>query len=423
MKVLILGGGGREHALAYAIKKSALCTGLWCAPGNAGTAALATNCAINICDVAQVLALHAQHNFNLVVVGGEAPLAAGVSDALTKAGVAVFGPSQAAAQLELSKNFAREVCAQAGVRIPQYALFTQAQYAQAAQYVAQHALPVVIKADGPAAGKGVVVATTHHEAQQALQHMLQQQSFGDSSAQVLIEECIAGPEVSFFALCDGTNARFLGTACDYKRVGEGDTGANTGGMGAYSPAPQEAALIDPVLQTIVQPVLRVMQQRGTPYKGVLYVGLMLTAQGPAVIEFNARFGDPETQVLMLRLQSDALALLQACALGQLDNAACTLSPQAAVTINLCAQPYPQTPRTGMVIEGLAHAQPAAVQIFHAGTTLAANNTVLVSGGRVLSVTASANSMADARALALTAAQHINFDGMFYRRDIAAQVPV
>ena len=413
MNVLILGGGGREHAIASALSRSACKTHLYCAPGNAGTASLARNLPIDPCNADAVLEADRTYGFDLVIIGPEAPLAAGVSDALRTAGVRVFGPSEAAAQLELSKHFAREVCREAGVRIPQYAAFTDAAAAEA--YVVSQPHPPVIKADGPAAGKGVVVAADHAEAVQAVREMLGGR-FGAASGTVVVEECIRGREVSFFALCDGLQARFFGTARDYKRLLDGDRGPNTGGMGAYSPAAGEAELVDPVMRDIVLPVLRVMHERGTPYSGILYVGLMLTEDGPAVIEFNARFGDPEAQVLLSRLQSDAGELFLACAQGRLHEAPCVLGPHTALTLTLAAPGYPDLPRYNMAIDGLCEVN--AAQVFHAGTRRT-NGVVAVSGGRVLNVTATAADLLGARALVYAEAEHISFEGMQFRHDVGA----
>ena len=408
--VLVLGGGGREHAIVAALARSAARPHLYCAPGNAGTATLARNLPIDPCNADAVLSTHATHAFDLVVVGPEAPLAAGVSDALRAAGVRVFGPSEAAAKLELSKHFARDVCREAGVRIPQYAAFTHIDAAR--EHIMTHTVPPVIKADGPAAGKGVVLPVDHDEAVQAADAMLSGR-FGTASQTVVVEERISGREVSFFALCDGLDARFFGTACDYKRLHEGDTGPNTGGMGAFSPADDEAALIDPVMRDVVLPVLRVMHARGTPYSGVLYVGLMLTDNGPAVIEFNARFGDREAQVLLARLCSDAYDLLIACADGRLHAEPCILSPAAALTVTLAAGGYPELPQTGMPITGVAT---AGGQVFHAGTRRS-NGILYVTGGRVLNVTAVGETRAQARSAAYEAVNAILFDGMQYRRDV------
>ncbi len=366
MNVLLLGSGGREHALAWAIAKSPLLTKLWCAPGNAGIAAVATCVALDITDHAAVIAFCRAQKIDFVVVGPEGPLVAGIVDDLAAAGIKAFGPSKAAARLEGSKGFTKDFCAEFKIPTAAYGRFKDAGAAKS--YLATQSLPIVVKADGLAAGKGVAIATTKREAEAAINACFAG-AFGAAGAEVVIEEFMDGEEASFFALCDGRHALALATAQDHKRVGDGDTGPNTGGMGAYSPAPvMTPELNQRVMDEIIRPTVAGMMKRGCPFKGVLYAGLMITATGPKLIEYNARFGDPETQVLMPRLRSDLLPVLLATADGTLSTAELQWRNEVALTVVMAAKGYPEKPKKGSVIKGLeAAAAVEGVTIFHAGT--------------------------------------------------------
>jgi phosphoribosylamine--glycine ligase len=412
VRVLVLGGGGREHALAWKIAQSPTTTGLYCAPGNSGTAAISQNLRLQPADAAEVVAAARGHRIDLVVVGPEAPLVAGVADALAAAGIAVFGPGREAANLEGSKAFAKEVMAAAGVPTAHHRTFDDPKAAEAA---AAAGGPIVVKADGLAAGKGVVVARSAEEAVAGVRSLA---SLGEAARRLVLEELLDGEEVSVIALCDGERYVLLPPARDHKRVGDGDQGPNTGGMGAYAPAGSlPGGLLAEVGRTVIAPTLAELQRRRMPFRGALYAGLMLTAQGPRVLEFNVRFGDPETQPLMMQLEEDILPLLAACAAGRLEPRALAVRGGASVGVVLAAEGYPQSPRTGDVIEGLD--APAGAQIFHAGTS-AETGRILTAGGRVLTVCARGATLAEARDLAYAAASRVHFRGMHYRRDIAAR---
>ncbi len=419
MRVLILGGGGREHALAWAVARSPDCAALYAAPGNAGIAALAECVALAIEDGPAVAAWALAHRIDLVIVGPEAPLVAGVADACRAAGVAVFGPSAAAARLEASKAFTHEIAAACGAPMAAHAVFEAAEPAKAhLRAMAEGSWSgAVVKADGLAAGKGVVVAETRAEAEAAVEAMLGG-AFGAAGARVLIEERLLGEEASLFALCDGETVVPLGSAQDHKRAGEGDTGPNTGGMGAYAPAPaMDGATTERAMAEIVRPALAEMARRGTPYRGVLYAGLMLTEAGPRLIEFNARFGDPEAQVLMLLLASDALRLMRATAEGALAGLAPEWRPGAAMTVVLAAEGYPGSYETGSEIRGLeAAGRIEGVTVFHAGTK-AEDGRILAAGGRVLNVSAVGATLAEARERAYRAVDAIDWPEGVCRRDI------
>jgi len=418
MKVLLVGGGGREHALAWRIAESPLLAKLWCAPGNPGIAAHAECVPIGAEDVPALVAFARDRAVDLVVVGPEAPLTLGLADALADAGIACFGPSAAAARLEGSKAFTREVLDAAGAPGARWARFDDADAARA--HVRAHGAPIVVKADGLAAGKGVVVAATVEEAERAVADIMEARVHGAAGASVVIEECLVGEEASFFALCDGTRAVPLAAAQDHKRAGDGDTGPNTGGMGAYSPPPAfTEAIRDEVMARIVDPVLAEMARRGTPFRGVLFVGLMLTATGPRVIEFNARFGDPECQALMMRLRGDPLPMLAACAAGDLSGVAPAWSDDPALVVVVAARGYPGAVTKGERIGGLdrAAAVPGA-RVFHAGTAAGPGGAVLASGGRVLGIAASAPSLRAAREAAYAAVDALDWPGGVCRRDIA-----
>ncbi len=418
MNVLLLGSGGREHALATSIAKSPLLGRLIVAPGNPGTAALGRNEPLDIDDPAAVLALARREAIDLVVVGPEAPLVAGVSDALSEAGFAVFGPSRAAAALEGSKGFTKDLCRDFGIPTAAYGRFFSAEAALG--HVAAAALPIVIKADGLAAGKGVIIAETHSEAEAAVSFVFGG-GFGAAGASVVIEEFLDGEEISFFALCDGASALPLGSAQDHKRVGEGDTGPNTGGMGAIAPAPAMTGdLQADIMRRIIGPTLGGMQARGMPFRGVLFAGLMLTRDGPQLIEFNVRFGDPETQAILPLLEQDLLPLLRATAAGQLPVEPLTFRPETSVAVVMASRGYPDRPLKGTEIRGvdLADALPG-VKVFHAGTRVE-DGRLVADGGRVLTVTALGANATEARARAYMGVDLINWPEGFCRRDIGAK---
>lgn len=406
MNVLLLGSGGREDALAWRLRQSPSCGKLIAAPGNPGIARWADCVAIDPCDPAAVVALAKRETIDLVVVGPEAPLVAGVADAARAAGIAVFGPSAAAAQLEGSKGFTKDLCARHG--IPTAAYVRTERMNDALSALDRFAIPVVVKADGLAAGKGVTVAMTRAEAEAAIR------AAGDGP--LVIEEFMEGEEASLFALSDGINVVALASAQDHKRVGEGDTGPNTGGMGAYSPAP----ILTPALEAramaeIVAPTVAALAAEGTPFVGVLFAGLMLTPDGPKLVEYNARFGDPECEAIMLRIEGDFAALLMAVA-TRAPFVAPSLSADAVMTVILAAKGYPGSPNKGCPIAGIAEAEADGAIVFQAGTTLEGDRLV-ASGGRVLAVTARGPTLADARARAYEAVDRIDFADGFCRRDI------
>ncbi len=405
--ILVLGSGGREHALCWKLQQSPRTGRLLCAPGNPGIAKVADCVPLDILDPAAVTDFARDNNIMLVVVGPEGPLVAGVVDALRAAGIAAFGPTAAAAQLEGSKGFTKDLCRAAGIPTAGYRRFAQSKDAH--HYVAVHPLPVVVKADGLAAGKGVTVAQTNEEGLSAL---------ADIDGAVVIEEALTGPEASLFVLTDGKTISIWPSAQDYKRAFDGDTGPNTGGMGVISPAPALTdALRDRAVADIIKPTLKAMNDAGTPFTGVLYAGLMLTGQGPKLIEYNVRFGDPEAQALMLRLNTDLAELLLACAQGRLHDAAASWSAEAAVTVVYAANGYPGKPATGTVIDGITDAEALGVQVFHAGTKARADGAIIADGGRVLAISALGNDVAEARALAYAAIRKVRWQGGFYRRDI------
>jgi phosphoribosylamine--glycine ligase len=416
MNILILGGGGREHALAWAVAKSPLCAKLHAAPGNAGIAGVAECVALDPMDGAAVTAWCQEHGIDFVIVGPEAPLAAGVADDLSAAGIPAFGPGREAARLEASKAFTKEICDACGAPTAAYARFTDAAAARA--YVRSQGAPIVIKADGLAAGKGVVVAMTLAEAEAAIDDMFGG-TFGEAGTQVVIEEFMEGEEASFFVLSDGETVLPLATAQDHKRAFDGDLGPNTGGMGAYSPAPVMTPEMERrTLDEIVRPCIAEMARRGAPFKGVLYAGLMINEGGPRLIEYNVRFGDPECQVLMLRLGSDFLPALIACATGGLDKVTLDWNPEPAITVVMAAEGYPGDYEKGTEITGLDQAGAVeGVAVFHAGTK-AADGRILANGGRVLNVSATGRDLAEARARAYAAIDRIDWAEGFCRTDIA-----
>ncbi|WP_372837897.1 phosphoribosylamine--glycine ligase [Phaeovulum sp.] len=415
MNILILGGGGREHALAWAIKQNPKCDRLIVAPGNAGIAQMAECADIDILSGATVVTFCEENTVDFVVIGPEAPLAAGIADALAAAGILVFGPSAAAARLEASKAFTKEVCDACAAPTAAWARFAAAEPARA--YVERHGAPIVVKADGLAAGKGVVVAMTKAEALAAIDDMFAGE-FGAAGAEVVIEEFMAGEEASFFVLSDGENVLPIGTAQDHKRVGDGDTGPNTGGMGAYSPAPVLTDAIQAqVMAEIVHPTIREMARRGTPYRGVLYAGLMIEDGRARLVEYNCRFGDPEAQVLALRLGAQLLDLLLAAAENRLGEMRVNWADDHALTVVMAAQGYPGRYAKGSVIRGLEGLAPNAQEmVFHAGTA-AKDGQIVASGGRVLNVTARGATLAEAQARAYAMVDAIDWPEGFCRRDI------
>ena len=414
MNVLILGGGGREHALAWALSASPLLDKLFCAPGNAGIAQLATCVALDHNDHSAIERFCRSKDIRFVVVGPEAPLVDGVVDALEKAGIKAFGPSRAAAQLEASKGFTKDFCQEFDIPTARYRRFDNAEAAKS--YALEQDLPIVIKADGLAAGKGVIIANHQDDAIQAID-MCFGGSFGAAGNEVVIEEFLMGEEASFFALVDGNTAVSLATAQDHKRVGDGDTGPNTGGMGAYSPAPVLTQdVCDSVMAEIIGPTVRGMAARGSPYKGVLYAGLMIDAGVPKLIEYNVRFGDPECQVLMMRLKSDLLPALIATCDGVLANFDLRWSDEAALTVVMAANGYPAAPEVGSEIQGLASIDDDAVEVFHAGTKMEEDR-LTATGGRVLNVTAVGATVSEAQTKAYSAIDNIDWPGGFCRRDI------
>lgn len=412
MKVLVLGSGGREHALCWAIAKSPALTKLWCAPGNAGIDQVATCIDFDILDPAAVVSVCQETGIDLLVVGPEAPLETGVSDAARAAGIAVFGPSKAAAMLETSKTFTKQVCDACHAPTATYAAFDEAAAAKA--YIKENGAPIVVKADGLAAGKGVIVAESEAEALEAVDHIFD----GPGGGSVVLEEKMIGEEASFFVLTDGETAIPLAGAQDHKRAHDGDQGPNTGGMGAYSPAPVFTPTLEArAMDEIVRPMLAEMKARGTPYAGVLYVGLMLTEAGPKLVEINARFGDPECQCILPRLKTDLLPVLVACAKGDVSGVALDWSDETCLTVVMAAKGYPGAYEKNTVIEGTMSASAReGVEVFHAGTQMK-DGSVLAVGGRVLGITALGSDVEQARSRAYDAAGQIDWPEGFYRSDI------
>src|SRR5438067_6750245 len=416
MRVLVVGSGGREHALVWAIAASPLVDQVYCAPGNAGIAVDAECVPVAIDDTAGLIGFCRKAAIDFVVVGPEAPLVAGLVDALEDAGIAAFGPSKAAAALEGSKGFLKDLCAREEIPTAAYRRFRNAAAAKA--YIAAQGAPIVVKVDGLAAGKGVTVAATLAEANGAVDAALGEGRFGAAGAEIIVEECLVGEEASFFALVDGTNALPLIAAQDHKRVGDGDTGPNTGGMGAYSPTPLLTPAVEgEVMERIILPTLRAMQRDGRPFKGVLYAGLMLTEAGPKLLEYNVRFGDPECQVLMMRLMSDIVPALIATRAGILKEVDLRWYDKAAVCGVMASSGYPDEPQRGSEIRGVADtAGDPEVKTFHAGTRRDGDR-LIADGGRVLGVTARAADLAAARRRAYAAVDNIDWPEGFCRRDI------
>ncbi|CAD0183368.1 Phosphoribosylamine--glycine ligase [Ruegeria sp. THAF57] len=415
MNILILGSGGREHSLAWAVMQNPKCDRLIVAPGNAGIAQIAECAALEIENGGAVVSFAEENAIDFVIVGPEAPLAAGVADRLREAGVLVFGPSAEAARLEASKSFTKEICDAAGAPTAAYARFTEADPAKA--YIREQGAPIVVKADGLAAGKGVIVAMDEETALEAIDDMFGG-AFGGAGAEVVIEEFMEGEEASLFVLCDGENILSVGTAQDHKRVGEGDTGPNTGGMGAYSPAPVLSAEVEArAMDEIVRPTMDEMKRRGAPFQGVLYAGLMIKDGQPRLVEYNVRFGDPECQVLMMRLGAQVMDLMHAAAEGRLAEARVNWADDHAITVVMAANGYPGSYEKGSVINGLdALPEDSKNMVFHAGTK-AEDGQILAVGGRVLNVTARGETLQDARDRAYAMVNGIDWPGGFFRRDI------
>ncbi len=413
MRVLVVGSGGREHALAWALSASPLLTRLWVSPGNPGTEAIATNVNIAAMHLDRLVQFARDEQIDLVVPGPEAPLVAGLVDAMAEAGIRCCGPTKAAAQLEGSKAFTKALCDDAGIPTARWERFDDVE--AALEFVRRRGAPIVVKADGLAGGKGVVVADTLEAAEAAIQAMMHDAAFGVSGASVVIEECMTGDEVSLFALCDGTDAVFLGAAQDHKRVGDGDTGLNTGGMGAFSPVPGFDP--GPAMDGFIRPALAEMARRGTPFRGILFAGLMLTPDGAKLVEYNVRFGDPECQALLPRLRSDLLPAFLAACDGELGRFDLRWRDEACVAVVMAAEGYPVAPRTGTVIDGLEAAAgvPGAL-VFQAGTRVE-DGRLLAEGGRVLTICGTGADLVAARHAAYAAVDLVKWDEGFCRRDI------
>lgn len=418
MKILVIGSGAREHALTWKIAQSAKVTELFVAPGNAGTAAIARNLNIRPNDIEALSKVAQDIGIDLTVVGPEAPLAAGIVDRFDKLGLPIFGPTKAAAQIESSKAFARQLMQKYGIPSPGGVTFSS--YQEAKRYVESQPTPVVVKADGLAAGKGVTVATSTEEALNALSDIMETRIFGAAGDNVIIEECLTGKEVSLLAFTDGKTVVPMVPACDYKRVFDDDRGPNTGGMGSYSPPGFfDGKLTQQVTKTVLEPTVKAMVKEGMPYKGVLYAGLMITASGPRVLEFNARFGDPETQAILPRLKTDLVDILLAVSDNKLSPTMVQWTGDACVGVVMASGGYPGNYKTGFKITGLDRLN-NDVLVFHAGTKLDEDSQVYTDGGRVLTLAATGNSMAEARAKVYSNLPRIRFDGCHYRTDIAAR---
>ena len=417
MRILVIGGGGREHALVWKLAQSKGVSAIFCAPGNPGMAPLAQCVNLGVEDHEALAAFAKENDIGLTVVGPEGPLVAGIVDFFAAKGLRAFGPSQAAARLEGSKQFAKEIMAKYGIPTADFAVFTDAEAAK--EYVRKNGAPIVVKADGLAAGKGVVVAMSEAEAIAAIDDMLCQGRFGSAGNRVVLEEFMQGEEASLLAFADGETVVPMVAAQDHKRIFDGDQGPNTGGMGAYAPAPVATeSILKQTLETVLQPMVKAMAAEGCPYKGVLYAGLMITDKGPRVVEFNARFGDPETQVVLPLLESDLVEIMLACIDGTLAKTEVKWKQSSTVCVVMAAGGYPESYRKGDVIRGLAEAAEAGTVVFHAGTGLSADGEIVTAGGRVLGVTASGADIAGAVAAAYKGVACISFEGVQYRKDIA-----
>ena len=416
MKVLVVGGGGREHALCWAIAQSKRCSALFCAPGNAGIAAVATCVDINAEDISGIVNYAVVEKMDFVVVGPEAPLVGGLVDQLGTNGIKAFGPSAAAAELEGSKSFMKDICSKYDIPTGESERFDEPDAAK--EYIIRHHAPIVVKADGLAAGKGVILCRNENEAFAAVDHIMVERAFGESGDDIVIEEFLTGEEASFFALVDGEHAVPLVSAQDHKAAHDGNHGPNTGGMGAYTPAPVVTKkMADEVMETIIMPTIKGMAAEVKPYKGVLFAGLMITDDGLKLLEYNVRFGDPECQALMMKLKSDVLEALLACAEGRLNKIKLAWHEDAAMTVVMATNGYPGTYGKGSEIQGLDEASALKnVEVFHAGTVME-NHRILANGGRVLGVTARAKTVKQAQTLAYKAVDLINWPGGFCRRDI------
>jgi phosphoribosylamine--glycine ligase len=416
MKVLIIGSGAREHALAWKIAQSPLVGELYVAPGNAGTASIARNIPVEANNIDSLITAARTLKIDLAVVGPEAPLAIGIVDEFIKYGIPIFGPTKEAARIETSKVFAKHLMQKYSIPCARGVTFSD--YAEAMKYIVDHPLPVVVKADGLAAGKGVTVAFSKDEAIMALSNIMEKKIFGAAGNSVVIEEYLAGREVSLLAFSDGETVVPMVPACDYKRAFDNDEGPNTGGMGSYSPPSFfDSTLVNQATKTILSPAIEAMSKEGSPYKGVLYAGLMLTAEGPKVLEFNARFGDPETQVILPRLKTDLLEIFLAVLDARLNKTRIEWSPNACVGVVMASHGYPGSYKTGFPISGLNHVD-NDVLVFHAGTRLGEDAKVYTAGGRVLTVTATGTTIADARNKVYDNLPRITFEGCYYRKDIA-----
>lgn len=420
MNILVVGNGGREHALAWKLAQSNRVTTVFVAPGNPGSAceAKCQNIAINATDIPALVSFAQQNNIALTVVGPEAPLAVGIVDAFQAAGLAIFGPTQASAQLESSKSFAKDFMARHNIPTAFYSVFSGEEKPQALDYVRQQGAPIVLKADGLAAGKGVIVAMTLAEAEAAVEDILGGK-FGSAGTRLVVEEFLTGEEASFIVMCDGKHALAMASSQDHKARDNGDQGPNTGGMGAYSPAPVVTDTVaQRIVEQIINPVLAGMAAEGNPYTGFLYAGCMIDAAGnPKTLEFNCRFGDPETQPIMMRLQSDLVDLIEAALVGKLADTTADWDSRAALGVVMAAANYPDEPRKGDLISGIAAAEATGAKVFQAGTALNAQQQLVTNGGRVLCITALGADVADAQQAAYRALEKIKFDGAFYRTDI------
>ncbi len=416
MRVLIIGSGGREHALAWKISQSPLVSEIFVAPGNGGT--IKYNVNISDGDIDGLVAFAKENKIDFVIPGPELPLTLGISDAMATAGIACFGPSQACAKLEGSKSFSKKAMEDAKIPTAAYGVFTN--MAEALGFVDNHAIPLVIKADGLAAGKGVIIAQSKEEARQTVKLMMEDKKFGEAGTKVVIEEFLVGEELSLICFCDGENALALPSSQDHKAVGENDTGVNTGGMGAYSPAPlAQDEELERLADLTVRPLLKEMSKRGTPFKGIIYAGLMMTKDGPKVLEYNVRFGDPECQPLLMRLENDILPIMQACVNGKLleDKIKLQISPKSALGVVWTAKGYPDSYPKGMEITGISEANTMEdVMVFQAGTKFE-NEKTLANGGRILCITALGQTLQEAKDRAYQALGKINMDQAYYRRDI------
>ena len=418
MQILVIGSGGREHALVWALSQSGRASAIYVAPGNAGTEGPAENVDIAADDIEALRTFAQEENIDLTIVGPEKPLVKGLVDAFKEVGLAVVGPTAAAAQLEGSKAFAKAFMEEHGIPTARHRTFTRSEHEEARAYLEEQGAPVVVKASGLAGGKGALVCETMDEAREALRRILRGRDFGEAGDKVVIEEFMEGEEASVFALADGENYVLLPPSQDHKPVGEGDTGPNTGGMGAYAPAPVVTPeQLDRICREVIEPTLSGMAEAGTPYQGVLYCGLMMTAEGPRVVEYNCRLGDPEAQVVLPLIETDLVGVLEKMAAGRLDELSLQTKPGAAACVVLASEGYPVSYETGFAIDGMSEAEGEDVYVFQAGTKRGAANRIVTSGGRVLGITAHAGDLAGALDKAYQAVEKIHFQGMQYRRDI------